>query len=400
MTLRQKPNNMGQSVLHTIRLLSMCVAQQSSLKTVMRPGEGHLVFLENEVAVTRGRYGLSTTALSDQVVGQHLRELGEWEQAILDVAEELVPEGGTVWECGAHIGAHSIGLAAMVGDSGTVHVWEPQPEARMLLSATIALNGLSQRVHVHGDALGSVTDEGVRLRIRPCQKNDRRRTTCTAVHANNSGAFSMAEQVPLQRIESLEHTVKVTSLDKLFQDGILSGGCPKLIKSDVEGMDYRVLEGAEAAIVRCLPHLIFETMAPRRSWPVLVDALLSRHPQYTCSWLTFRIIPSEAHAYRIPGILPSGLDKAKRRGPMSFNAVCTANAPPEHFAPKAANSGLLLPAKNGATDTIYAGSDCLDYEVELKAAAMDNAVFSWVTGIAADTISAGARPSICQDGVS
>ncbi|EGB05908.1 hypothetical protein AURANDRAFT_13971, partial [Aureococcus anophagefferens] len=106
------------------------------------------------VAVTRGRYGVSVTDLGDRVVGTHLREIGEWEQPIVDIAAELLRPGDTVWECGGHVGAHTLGLAAAVGASGLVHVWEPQRAPRLLLAASVALNGL-RHVDVHGEALGA-----------------------------------------------------------------------------------------------------------------------------------------------------------------------------------------------------------------------------------------------------
>lgn len=318
----------------------------------LRAGEGHLVFFENNVAVTRGRYGLSVTQLSDTVVGEHLREVGEWEQVIMDVVDQLVKEGDTVWEAGAHIGAHTIGLASMVGESGTVHAFEPQPEARILLSTAVALNGLSQRVLVHEEALGNST--GTRLAFPKLKST------------SNTGAYSFVGQRP-----STSEGARTASLDELEKD--LVGGCPRLIKSDVEGMDAEMLAGAKAVISKCRPHLVFETMAPRRDWSA-EKFLQFRKQGYVCSWLTFRIVPSVRDAFRVPDVEPTGLDEERRRGPMSYNAVCTSGV---HAVHSSSPDGVLLPARDGTRDQLYSGDDCLEYESSL----IESGAFEWVTGI-------------------
>ena len=378
-------------------------------------GQGHVALVENEIAVTRGRFGLSVTSLRDRVVGLHLRELGEWEQPILDVASEVLAPGHTVFEVGAHVGAHTIGLRAAVGPSGTLHVWEPQPDARILLSATVALNAWSG-VYIHSEALGNTSDTG-RLALQPC--DDGAKTQCAAATNGNSGAFSLANQVPGRRRRDhhlgrhnnddnavvVADTVKVTSLDAAFfdDDAPLVGGCPHLIKSDAEGMDFRFLTGAEHVINACHPALLFETMAPRRTNDI--SAFLDRHPSYQCAWLTFRILPSMASAFRDPSragaptsaqapAASSPLHPSQRTGPMSFNAFCVYGASPMDVAPRAASAGLLLPLRDGTTDVIYAGPDCDEYEARL--ATEGSEIFSWVTGIAPDTLAMGASPSICR----
>uniref|UniRef100_A0A7S3NK39 Methyltransferase FkbM domain-containing protein n=1 Tax=Aureoumbra lagunensis TaxID=44058 RepID=A0A7S3NK39_9STRA len=375
--------------MHLLLLINAFVGYRCSAN----PGYPEfVVFHENNVAVTRGRYGLSVTDTSDKYVGDHLRMLGEWEQPIMDTAAELVKEGETVWDLGAHCGAHSIGLASMVGKSGRVHAFEPQRDARLLLSASIALNSLSNTVHVHAEALGNHSDHGGRLTTRACEQEEEQSFTCIEVLQNNTGALSLSHQEV-----SNQGNILVASLDQLFfsqgsfkSTTVLDRGCPRLIKSDVEGMDLRMIAGAEKVIAECRPYLLFETMAPRRIWPELRYALLDRHPSYRCSWLTFRINPPANRAFRRSA---NGLHETNALGPMSYNALCIHGDSPERLAPKARAAGHLLPAYDGATDLIYSGSDCSDYEAELKA--MGQSTFSWVTGIDADTIFRGALSSIC-----
>ena len=101
---------------------------------------------------------------------------------------EILRPGDTVWEGGAHVGAHTIALAALVAPAappatetvsaaaaaaaaaaaqGHVHAWEPHPLSRALLGAALALNGLVPRaVTVHEEALGAVEDHGRRIPAR------------------------------------------------------------------------------------------------------------------------------------------------------------------------------------------------------------------------------------------
>ena len=139
----------------------------------LAPGEGHNVFVEGEVAVTRGRYGVSVTDLGDRVVGTHLREIGEWEQPIVDIAAELLRPGDTVWECGGHVGAHTLGLAAAVGASGLVHVWEPQRAPRLPRTAVQRRGCLRRRPIPH-----------LRPRQRPCwRRRQRQRQRLTTIRS-------------------------------------------------------------------------------------------------------------------------------------------------------------------------------------------------------------------------
>ncbi|KAH8057590.1 hypothetical protein JL722_6673 [Aureococcus anophagefferens] len=122
------------------RLAILAAVVHTTHSRNLAPGEGHNVFVEGEVAVTRGRYGVSVTDLGDRVVGTHLREIGEWEQPIVDIAAELLRPGDTVWECGGH-------------------------RSRLLLAASVALNGL-RHVDVHGEALGAA--DGGRVALGAC----------------------------------------------------------------------------------------------------------------------------------------------------------------------------------------------------------------------------------------
>lgn len=347
------------------RALQLCLA-------VVVVGAGaqegaHVVFVENGIAVTRGRYGLHATPLSDTVVGSHLRELGEWEQPIMDVCAEILRGGAaSVWEVGGHVGAHALGLARL---ADLLHTWEPQASPRTLLSASLGLNGLAARVEVHGEALGATS--GGRVDVR-CGAGEPNSGVCVLPPSEAESVLDFAEAAP--------RTSPARTLDDLRAGGAISGPCPALIKSDAEGADLAVLEGARNTIAACRPALLFELVQPKKRWRAVATGLLARHPSYACAYLIFRIVPAKADSFRFPDLDPDagGLgDEAK--GPMSYNLLCTPDGDPLGAAPVAAAKGLLRKAPNAI---LYAAADCRDYERALR----DLGAYAQIVGLDAGTI--------------
>jgi FkbM family methyltransferase len=136
---------------------------------------------------------------------------------------------GTAFDVGAHIGNHTLWLAAVCGL--TVHAWEPFAESREQLEANLALNpGLD--VTVYSWAAGRESSRarfttGMWLEFDPTRAGDR--LTVDRGH------------VPVERID--EHL----DIDDLA-----------VIKVDVEGMEADVLAGALGHIERCQPLIYCE----------------------------------------------------------------------------------------------------------------------------------------------
>ena len=330
------------------------------------PRPDHIVHHENEVVVSRGRYGLSVVDASDQWVGESLQLFGEWEQPVLDVASRVLGSGDTVWEGGAHVGSHTIGLANFVGKTGRVHAFEPSPEARLLLSSAVALNGLQHRVAVHGIALGDHEQDGKVLVADistcnykwHCDKNK---------EGVNSGAVSlrkmgiMNEGTPLKAGQVLA-TVAIHALDTYAASGFLDGEqCPRLIKFDLEGMDFQGLRGAAQAISTCKPYLYFEVMSPRSS-ATNIDDLLDRHPEYSCAWHFFRVIPSYREAFRSTDDFrqspQNDVLRRHRGGPLSMNMFCA----PQSQVVSEFRGLNLVPYVDSTTDVFYPLDDCDEIE--------------------------------------
>lgn len=73
---------------------------------------------------------------------------GQYEPGSLQVMLDLLPEGGTFIDVGAHVGLFTLPAARHVGEHGRVFAFEPDPDNRRLLEANIERNELSHIVEV------------------------------------------------------------------------------------------------------------------------------------------------------------------------------------------------------------------------------------------------------------
>lgn len=172
---------------------------------------------------------------TDDLIGRALSVYGEWAEPQVQLLLQLIGEGDTVIEVGAHIGTTTIPLARRVGPSGRVYAFEPQPLVHQMLCANLALN-----------AIGNVRaiPEGVHDTDAPLVLPD-----MEYGKVENFGGVSLSadpnavgETVACRRLDSM--------IDRLSR-------CA-LIKVDVEGMEAAVLRGAEALIGRHRPILYCE----------------------------------------------------------------------------------------------------------------------------------------------
>jgi FkbM family methyltransferase len=207
----------------------------------------------NELAACRD--GVMLFNRNDTYVGASLRKYGEWSAAELDVFRQVVQSGQIVVEVGANIGAHTIALSRMVGPTGGVLAFEPQRLVFQTLCANLALNSCVN-VAARQEAVGASAGQIMVPILPPDQPN-------------NFGALPLAnswqhgEPVPVVTIDSLRLTA-----------------C-RLLKLDIEGMEFEALQGACDTIRRLRPALYVENERDDRS-PALITLLLSH--SYRLYW--------------------------------------------------------------------------------------------------------------------
>ncbi|MGC2413717.1 MAG: FkbM family methyltransferase [Stellaceae bacterium] len=168
------------------------------------------------------------------------------EISMLGQVLQLCEPDPVIIDAGANFGTYSLGLAPLLGTRGKIHAFEPQRLIFNMLAGSIALNGL---VNVYcynmalGDHEGTVElpqfDYGRALNFGSIEFGPVQREPLTQQRGQDP---ARAEHVPL------------TTLDRFAFPRV------DMIKIDVEGMELRVLAGAEETIRRCRPVMYVEVL--------------------------------------------------------------------------------------------------------------------------------------------
>jgi len=174
---------------------------------------------------------------------------GCYDAFIYDALVKLVRiEGATVWDVGAHIGYHSLAFAALVGPSGHVVAFEPNPHNMERLRQHLGRNDdLQERITLMTCALGNV--DGEEDFVFSPEVDDGR---SSGSHLNQ--AFVPEEPGAYQSF--IQTRVPVVTADTLLRDK--SVPAPSIIKIDVEGAEALVLAGAQHLLRSLRPVLLIE----------------------------------------------------------------------------------------------------------------------------------------------
>jgi FkbM family methyltransferase len=161
------------------------------------------------------------------------------------IRDRLRP-GDVALDCGANLGLFTTMMAERVTSIGAVHAFEPSPGARTDLERVLRLNQLTWVIVnpcAVADECGEatfcdVTETDVRREASHLQASDRAVFTASLAHH--------------------EVRVPVTTLDHYVAERDIR---PRLIKIDVEGAEFEVLEGGRSCIRDCRPLLVIEIHA-------------------------------------------------------------------------------------------------------------------------------------------
>ncbi len=161
--------------------------------------------------------------------------IGGWEKTTIDFLSRTVTSGNCVLEIGANIGAHTLQIAQLVGPTGCIYAFEPTDFAANKLAANIKLNPeLAPRIRVR----------------RELVTNSERETPSTTIRSSWKRSESNQQRPP----ESIQP--KAISIDELVEvEGIAK---VDLIKIDVDGYDFKVLQGAVNTIKSMNPVIFIE----------------------------------------------------------------------------------------------------------------------------------------------
>lgn len=178
------------------------------------------------------RHGRLTYYDNDKFVGRVLDLYGEYSEGEVEIMRLALRPGDVAVEVGANVGALTVPLANIVGPSGRVIAFEPQPRIHRLLQRNLADNGITW-----ADARFTAAGRGPSLAyIREPDYDEE----------DNFGGVEICEWFPSALPVPMQ-TVDYYDLPRL-----------RLLKIDAEGSELDVLLGAERTIERCRPIIYVE----------------------------------------------------------------------------------------------------------------------------------------------
>jgi FkbM family methyltransferase len=221
----------------------------------------NMVGKDKVVAVRRGglRWRLDLSEGFDFAI-----YLGLFERSTVLALQRLVSPGDVVFDIGANIGGHTLGLARSIGPSGRVFAFEPTDFAFAKLKCNLALNPeleartFPQQILLAAEPGGTAPQEI--YASWPLEKED------DSVHPKHRGRLVTARGAS---VDTLDGFVERQRIDRL-----------NLIKIDVDGSELPVLQGGLEVLKRFRPILVIE-MSPYihaenlHSFGALVDLLRS-----------------------------------------------------------------------------------------------------------------------------
>jgi FkbM family methyltransferase len=156
--------------------------------------------------------------------------------------------GAVVWDIGAHFGYHSFSFATLVGDSGHVYSFEPNP-----------FNG--KRFKMHAD---KNPNQAKRITFNPIALSDANGQTMFVFSedvdgSSSSGSHLESAVVPLvaSTYSAFKHeTVECLTIDSFI--ATTGARIPQFMKIDVEGAEMMVLRGGKMFFAHHRPVMFME----------------------------------------------------------------------------------------------------------------------------------------------
>lgn len=204
------------------------------------------------LCLKHGKHGLFLFNKRD-FIGASINLYGEWCESEIELLGPYIRENDVILDVGANIGTHSVALAKK-SPQGILLAFEPQRLLYQMLCANLALNGI-QNVYAYQAGVGDKPGL-VNVPVIAHQEDSNRGALSIEGHAHG-------EPTPILTIDQLHLP-----------------HC-HIIKIDVEGMECKVLMGAENTIARFKPVIFVENNTINRS-QLLIQHLLNLG--YVCWW--------------------------------------------------------------------------------------------------------------------
>jgi FkbM family methyltransferase len=163
------------------------------------------------------------------------------------LVRSLMP-GSVFVDVGANHGYFSLLAAALVGSSGRVVAFEPNPQVFGQLRTHVMLNGFESRVTTIDAALADVSDAEARLFVSHLTTNSGLSSLNPRASTLDRGWLTADHTVPV-RVETFDRWLATSGLPRV-----------DLVKIDVEGAEHRVIAGmAQSLAQRRIGAILCET---------------------------------------------------------------------------------------------------------------------------------------------
>jgi FkbM family methyltransferase len=174
-----------------------------------------------------------------EYVARAILESGEWESESWHVMRESLPVGGTFVDVGAQIGYYSLKAAQVVGPAGHVIAIEPNPETLQILNGNVQ----ASNPHIVSVAPVACSDKEDMLEFFASAEANTGESSFSKANASQSG---------------VTHSYKVRA--RPLDDVVRESGVTRVdvIKIDVEGAEYLVLQGSRETLAKFKPAVLVE----------------------------------------------------------------------------------------------------------------------------------------------
>jgi FkbM family methyltransferase len=189
----------------------------------------HTIPVEQHTILCRilGRYKFYVDC-RDRGLAPHLMLDGYWEYWVSDFMWRNIKPGNTVIDVGANLGYYSVLMADLVGSTGRVVSFEPNPRLFELLQRNVGINGFTRRTQCYPRAVTARSDELLHFAV--------------SMSDPKNGALMPALPDQQVRAGMVEMTVETMALDDLAVGPI------DFIKIDVEGAEEALWDGIQQTI--------------------------------------------------------------------------------------------------------------------------------------------------------
>jgi FkbM family methyltransferase len=169
----------------------------------------------NGPLIAKLRCGAQALVFGNQYDGPPMYLWGDANPRITDVVSTVLRKGDAALDIGANFGVVGLVMAQIVGPTGRVHLFEPQPNVAQFLRTSLLINNFSQAT-VHECALSDRSGSGRMTVVDPSNLGE---TTLEMDHLHTGPDAAQFEV----RIEEASHCVSALGIAKTA-----------LIKIDVE----------------------------------------------------------------------------------------------------------------------------------------------------------------------